>query len=132
MAKKRTFDLTSPDYNRTRVSFGKKKGKKKTTKDKASQRIYDTYKHRFLDMITSFFEQEFGVVMEWVKDLLNMKNKLRKMTFYFIMLFAGTTIVLYGIAKYIDCLCTTLSCGASYVLVGLSAIIIALLYRRFF
>jgi hypothetical protein len=131
MAKKRKkiFNLSKPNFSNTKITFGSKS--KKKTKHAASD-MYDAYKKKFLGIIASFFEQEFGVMAEWIKDILSIRSKLRKLTFYFILLFAGTTVILFGIARYLDCLCTSLTCGASYVLVGLVAIIIALLYRRFF
>lgn len=134
MAKKKTFKLSKPDFNLTRFSFGRKKenkDKRKKTKHAAND-MYDAYKRKFLDVIANFFEQEFGVAIEWVRELLSVRTKMRKLTFYFILLFAGFTVALFGIAKYLDCLCSSLNCGASYVLVGLAAVIIAMLYKRFF
>jgi hypothetical protein len=127
-----TIDVDVPDGH----SIGKKRSKKRK-KAKAKMEIpasykktYEQYKGKMLDIVTRFFEEELGVVASGVKDLFNMKRKFRIMTWHLAFLFAGITLVLFGIAEYLECICSQLLCGMNFVLVGLLALIVALVYKK--
>ncbi len=151
MAKKKvSFDIEIPGTYVSEEDSGSAKKRKKKAKlsrhslrrhrasksQKPAQKViyreaYGEYKKKLLGVASNFIEQEFEVIVQWIKDLMNVKGKVRAFTFYMTLLIAGSAVLLYGIGKYLDCLCPTLGCGLSFMLVGAAAIIFALLYRRF-
>ncbi len=137
MAKKKiTIDVDVPDG----YTASKSRRSKKKTHKKAKAKIirtplmgkgaYDKYKNRFLEIVTRFLDEELGMIVEGIKDMVTLKKKLRTMTWHLAMLISGLTIFLYGIAVYVDCLCSALACGSAFILVGLLAIVIALIYKK--
>jgi hypothetical protein len=93
-------------------------------------KIYEEHKQRMLEVVTKFLTDELGVIAEWLKDMTSMRKKLRKTLNYHAILTAGVVLVLIGIATYLECICPQIYCGLSFAIVGLAAIIIALIYRR--
>lgn len=94
-------------------------------------KIYESHRQKLLGVITTFLTQELGAVVEWMKDMTNVKRKVKKTLNYHAFLTAGIVVLLFGIAKYLECFCTTLFCGLGFIIVGLAAIIIAIIYNRY-
>lgn len=150
MAKKRiSFDLDIPNGHRRKPrksSKSSRKAARKTLRKKASKskakptikfssehkEAYSQYKKRFLGLVTRFIEEEFVVLVEWVRDILSAKKKMRVLTWYIVLLVAGATVFFFGIAKYLDCVCTQLSCGLSYVLIGAIVVLSGLVYKKMY
>lgn len=120
-------------YKRIKARARKKKKKLFAKYEGPSlySKIYDAHKQKLLGVITKFMTDELGVVVEWLKDMTNVRRKVRKTMNYHALLTAGLVVLLFGIAKYAECVCTTLLCGMGYLIVGLAAIIVALIYRRY-
>jgi len=96
----------------------------------AYKRVYSEYKNKILGVVTEFLEKELGVIIEWTKDAMNIRKRIRNITIYLILIFAGAVCVLCGIAEYIQFLCPQLARGIAHVLVGLIAIAGGILYSR--
>lgn len=124
----RPIEIMMPVNKRRRSRKKKAKSKKSTVYKEA----YGDYKKKLLLLMTRFVEDEFEVLVEWAKDLLSVKKKMRVMTWYAVFLISGATVALFGIAKLLDCVCTKFYCGLSYVLVGIVAILIGMIYKKIF
>lgn len=138
--KKITIDVDVPDGHATVVERKKaskwRKKPKKRRKFKlkvpfVARKGYEGYKKRMLNIVTNFLDEEFGMIAQGMKDILSVKRKFRVMRWHLALLFAGLTALIFGIAQYLDCLCPQLGCGLSLVLVGLIAMIIAFVYKRY-
>lgn len=142
--KKISFDIDIPDGYRKKDTKRKSSSRKKASKKRKTGRkkvkvevpsfkssAYNAYKKKLLQIVAEFLEEEFEIIVEGIKNIINLKKKVRALTFYLVFLIAGTAMIFFGIAKYIDCICPRLTCGASYMLVGLVAVVLALFYRRF-
>jgi len=95
-------------------------------------RVYEEHKNKITGIVSNFFTQELGVIVEWFKDMTNVKKKVRKTLNYHAFLTAGLVVLLFGIAKLFECFCVTLICGLGFIIVGLVAIIIAIIYNRYY
>lgn len=124
--KKEWVAIDKPRYKATYSFIDKIKKRRKKSNKKTSKT-----KEKLFSIIADLFEQDWDLIVEWLKDLFHVRKRMKKLTAYFALLFAGVTVALIGIARYLDCLCTTWGCGANYLLVGLAAVIIAVIYKRF-
>ena len=130
-------------YERVKRKKRKKRKKKPVKKPKRRKRtarvvvsplyskVYEEHKRKITGIVSNFFSQELGVMVEWFKDMTNVKKKVKKTLNYHAFLTAGLVVLLFGIVKYFECFCTTLICGMGYIIVGLAAIIIAIIYKRY-
>jgi len=120
-------------YKKTKGRAGKRK-KKLFAKNGAPSlysRIYESHKQRLIDIATKFLKEELGVVVEWLRDITNVRRKINKVLNYHAILTAGVVLILIGVAAYLECICPQLMCGMALLVVGLAAIIIALVYKRY-
>ncbi len=120
-------------YKRIKARARKKKKKLFAKYEGPSlySKIYDAHKQKLLGVVTKFLTDELGVVVEWLKDMTNARRKIRKTLNYHAILTAGIVLVLIGIATYLESICPQMLYGIGFLIVGLAAIIVALIYRRY-
>ena len=97
----------------------------------AYREVYGRYKNKIMGLVAEFFDQELGVMVEWTRDMLNTRRKMRVMVVFLSLVFGGTAIFLAGLAKYIESLCLTLPPGFIFIVVGLASIAAGLIYKRY-
>ena len=67
-------------------------------------------------------------VIEWMKDILHLRSKIRKYTIVLILSITALTVLMLGFASYIASRIPTLGNGIGEILIGLILAIIAFIY----
>jgi len=70
-------------------------------------------------------------LVEWIKNISGLRRKIRTLIVVVILVTAGLEVFGVGFAKYIASIYPNLANGLSYMLIGITLIIIALLYKKF-
>jgi hypothetical protein len=103
---------------------------KKTKKVKeSSTKIFKEFIDKSIGIFASVLEKNINIV-EWVKNLVNIKAKIRKYMFASLLAVAGVTVLLIGLASYINSLMPGLANGLSEIIVGVVVIIISLVIYK--
>ena len=129
---KALFEVPAGQARELKLIMPRQAGKKGAKKPKAYNEAYSQYKKKLLDLAVDFIDDEFGIIVEWVKDILSLKRRVKAITWYIVFLTAGMAMILYGLATYLNCLCPQFACGLSYVIIGLIALLLGMVCKKVF
>ena len=87
-------------------------------------------KEKVLDFIVNLLENQSKNVIEFVKKVTRIREKVKKVVVAATLTAAGLIVVLIGIANYLSALFPTLQDGIMQIIVGLAAIITAVIYKK--
>jgi len=103
---------------------------KKTKKVKeSSTKILKEFIDKSIGIFASVLEKNINIV-SWIKNLVNVKAKIRKYTFAYLLAVAGITVLLIGLASYLNSIMPALTNGLSEIIVGVIVIIISLIIYK--
>jgi hypothetical protein len=96
---------------------------------KKTKSVFNGIKSKALPLVIEFLEKEAVNVISWVKDMINIKQRIRKMATSLILIIAGITVLLLGIANYIAEL-AKLSPALMQIITGIIIIVAAIIYKK--
>lgn len=103
----------------------KKKAAKKVTNTKVNIK-----KEKVLDFILDIVENQSKNIIDFIKRMVKMKEKIRKIVFATGLGLAGLIVLVLGLANYIGTFFPNLQYGVMQIIVGAVAIVIAVLYKK--
>jgi len=103
--------------------------KKESVKSKI-QDVYEKHKEKILAYFMDFLETGGKSVLDWLKQLAQLKEKFRKIVVSTGLVLAALVVVLIGLANYLASLTPTWPPGLMQVVVGAVAIILAMIYVK--
>ena len=96
---------------------------------KKTKSIFSGIKSKALPLVIEFLEKEAVNVISWVKDMINIKQKIRKMATAIVLIIIGMTVLSLGTANYIAEL-TRLSPALMQIITGIIIIVAAIIYKK--
>jgi hypothetical protein len=99
--------------------------KKKTTKKSEFKTLLREFGEKSVGIIASSIEKVNFVKI--IKNMGNIKAKMKKYVSSFILVIAGTVLIAMGIASYVNYLFPVLSNGFSEMIVGAALVIISII-----
>ncbi len=95
----------------------------------AKKKIEDK-KEKVLDFIIGIVENQSKNIIDFVKKVTKVREKVRKVVVATGLTLAGLIVVLIGLSNYLAATFPNLQNGIMQMLVGLLAIIIAVIYKK--
>lgn len=92
--------------------------------------VYEKHKEEILAYLMDFLESGGKSLLEWVKQASKIKEKIKKLIISTGLVLAGIIVVIIGIATYLATLVPTWPAGLMQVVVGVVAILLALIYIK--
>jgi|TARA_Y100000031_G_C8180015_1_gene365972 ABC-type transporter Mla subunit MlaD len=92
--------------------------------------LINQFMQRSLQSLVSVVAQNADHLVEWVRNLPSLKEKIKRLLTAIILLSAGLAVFGIGISMYIASLFPELEDGLSYILIGLLLIIVAIVYIK--
>ena len=90
--------------------------------------FFREFLEKFADILLSLIEKIN--VTKWLKDILNLKSKIRKYIIVLILGITALTVLMLGVSSYVASQIPGLGNGVSEVLIGLILAIVALIYYK--
>lgn len=92
--------------------------------------VYEKHKEKILAYFIDFLETGGKTVLESLKQMAKVKEKLRKIVVSTGLVLAALVVVLIGIATYLSALTPNWPPGLMQIVVGAVAIVLALIYVK--
>jgi len=102
---------------------------KKKTKS-AVKDLYEKNKEKIMTYLADFLEQGGKSLLEWVKRVSKIREKIRKVIVSTGFILAGLVVLLLGIADYLATLAPSLPAGVMHIIVGIVIIVLAIIYVK--
>ncbi|MBW2996585.1 hypothetical protein KY332_04780 [Candidatus Woesearchaeota archaeon] len=102
--------------------------KKKTSKKSEIKSLLKEFAEKSVGILVSSIEKVN--FMKLIKNMTNVKEKIRKCVSSMILLFVGFIVLVFGVAAYLAYLVPALSNGLSEMIVGAVLIIIAVIIYK--
>ena len=93
--------------------------------------ILHKYAYDFFSFLFSSLEKGVGESMERFSNFIHIKKKLQHYTLSMMLMTAGIVVALYGAATVLDTFFSLWPAGVSYLLVGIFAMILAQIYKKY-
>lgn len=97
---------------------------------KGIKKLIDEYKDKILLALASFLEREALQLVEWVKDISKIKQKIRMLVVIVGLVFSGLFLVTLGISKYVVSRVPALANGWGEIVVGVVVVLVAYLIKK--
>lgn len=108
---------------------GKKKGSGKDKFIKGFKKLVSQYKSKAIFMVVDFVEREAINLIGWFKDMIKIKQMIRKFVISAVLSIAAVIVIVLGIANYIAEL-ASVSAGLMQIVVGVVLLIVAMIYKK--
>ena len=92
--------------------------------------VYEKHKEQITAYFMDFLETGGRSLLEWLKEVAKIKEKIRKIVVSTGLVLAALVVVLIGIASYLSTLTPNWPPGLMQVLVGAIAIVLAMIYVK--
>lgn len=98
-------------------------------KKKGAKKFFSGLKSKAIPLVMDFLEREAGNLVAWVKDLMHLKEKIRKIVISAMLVLVGTIILVLGVTNYLAEV-FLVSPGLIQMIGGLLLIIAAKVYKK--
>ena len=103
--------------------------KKASVKSKIKN-VYAKHKEQLLTYFMDFLETGGRSLLDWLKQIAEIKEKIRKVIVSTGLVIAGLIVLLIGLANYLATLAPNWPAGLMQMVVGAVAIILAMIYVK--
>lgn len=103
---------------------------KKVSVKKPLKEMYEKNKEKIIDILVSFLESGATNVLNWVKGVSKIKEKIRKLISIMVLTLAGVVVLFIGLAELLNYYFPALQNGLAYIIVGVVMILVAWLYGK--
>ena len=91
---------------------------------------YEKHKEQLLIYFMDFLESGGRNLLEWLKQIAVIKEKIRKVVVSTGLILGGLVVILIGLANYLSTLVPDWPAGLMQAVVGVVAVILALIYIK--
>lgn len=91
---------------------------------------YEKNKEKVLQYLVDFLERGGGSLLDWIKQILKIKEKIKKVVVSMGLVFAGLVVLIIGLANYLATLAPNLPDGIMQVIIGAVVIGLAIIYVK--
>lgn len=109
--------------------MAKKKASGKEKLASGVKKLVSEYKNKAISTIVDFVEKESGNIISWFKDMMKIKQAIRKFVVSTIICLAALVVMFLGIANYIAEL-SGINEGLMQIIVGVVLLIVAAVYKK--
>jgi hypothetical protein len=99
-------------------------------REKAVKGLYEKNKELIMEVLADFLQRGGGSILDWIKRILSIKHKIRKVVASFGFMFAGLFVFTLGVSDYLSTFAPGLPEGGMRMIVGAIIIIISFLYLK--
>lgn len=96
----------------------------------AVKELYEKNKEKIMAYLADFLEQGGKSLLEWVKRVSKIKERIRKVVVSTGFILAGLIVLLLGISDYLATLTPDLPAGVMHIIVGVVTIVLAMVYVK--
>ncbi len=96
----------------------------------AVKELYEKNKEKIMAYLADFLEQGGKSLLEWVKKISRIRERIRKVVVSTGFILAGLVVLLLGIADYLATLAPNLPAGIMHIIVGIGVIVLAIIYAK--
>ena len=104
--------------------------KKKGSVQSKIKSVYDKHKEQILAYFMDFLETGGRSLLDWLKHVAEIKEKIRKIVLSTGLVIAGLFILILGLANYLATLVPNWPAGLMQIVVGAAAILLAVIYVK--
>jgi hypothetical protein len=99
-------------------------------KKRETKGLYERNKERIIEILVDFLQKGGNSILDWLKHILGIKNKIRKVVASFGFMLAGLFVFTLGVSDYLSTFAPGLPQGGMRMIVGAAIIIISFLYLK--
>ncbi len=104
--------------------------KKKGSVKSKIKNVYEKHKEQLLTYFMDFLETGGRSLLDWLKQIAEIKEKIKKVIISTGLVLAGLVVILIGLANYLATLVPNWPAGLMQIVVGAVAIVLALIYVK--
>ncbi len=109
--------------------MAKKKASGKEKLASGIKKVVSEYKNKAMSKVVEFVEKEAVNIIGWFKDMMRIKQIIRKFVVSTLICLAALVVMFLGIANYIAEL-SGVSAGLMQIIVGVALLIVAAIYKK--
>lgn len=94
------------------------------------KKTYEKNKEKVLQYLADFLERGGSSFLEWIRQILKIKEKIRKVFVSVGLVFAGLVVLIIGLSNYLATLAPNLPAGVMHIIVGIGIIALAMVYVK--